>query len=147
MIKLQVLLYLTGWAGLLWGQGRPAASLMVTNANVYTVDRQHVKAEAVAVIGDRIVAVGSTAEIDLWRGPETKVIDARGKLLLPGFDDSHVHFTDGGAALDEVQLNDAKSPEEFKSRIGAQAAKTPKGEWILGGDACPAERQIHFPRT
>ena len=87
-----------------------------------------------AAIGDRIVAVGSSAEIDLWRGPDTKVIDAGGKLLLPGFDDSHVHFISGGAQLDQVELNDATTPEEFARRIGAQAKKTPKGEWILGGD-------------
>ena len=125
------LLLLAAAAG---AQGRPAADLMVTHANVYTVDRQHPKAEAVAVIGDRIVAVGSQAEIEAWRGPGTRVIDAHGKLLLPGFNDSHVHFTDGGAALAEVQLNDATSAEEFRRRIAAQAARTAKGEWILGGD-------------
>src|SRR5215472_6811141 len=114
-------------------QSRPAADLIVTHANIYTVDRQHPKAEAVAVIGERIVAVGSPAEIDGWRGPETHVIDAHGKLLLPGFNDSHVHFTDGGADLAEVQLNDATSAKEFTRRIAAQAAKTAKGEWILGG--------------
>src|SRR5438067_2245480 len=115
-------------------QTRPAATLIVTYANVYTVDKQHSKADAVAAIGDRIVAVGSSAEIDLWRGPDTKVIDAGGKLLLPGFDDSHVHFISGGAQLDQVQLNDAATPEEFARRIGAQATKTSKGEWMLGGD-------------
>jgi predicted amidohydrolase YtcJ len=87
-----------------------------------------------AGFGDRIVAVGSSAEVDRWRGPETRVIDAHRKLLLPGFNDAHVHFTDGGAALAEVQLNDATSAEEFKRRIAARAAKTAKGEWVLGGD-------------
>src|SRR5207245_4144950 len=80
-----------------------------------------------------IAAVGSRAEIDLWRGPETKVIDAGGKLVLPGFNDAHVHFIQGGAQLDQVQLTDAASPQEFAKRIAAQVAKTPKGEWILGG--------------
>src|SRR5437763_14032198 len=92
-------------------QSKPSATLIVTNAAVYTVDKQRRKAEAVAVIGDRIVAVGSHAEIELWRGPETKVIDAGGKLsLLPGFNDAHVHFIQGGAQLDQVQLTDATSP-------------------------------------
>ncbi|HVN45683.1 MAG TPA: amidohydrolase [Steroidobacteraceae bacterium] len=117
-----------------WAQSHPAADLIVTHAAIYTVDRQHPRAEAVAVIGDRIVAVGSMAEMDPWRGPESRVIDAQGKLLLPGFNDSHVHFTDGGAALAEVQLNDATSAEEFKRRLAAQAAKTARGEWVLGGD-------------
>src|SRR6266699_6920618 len=112
---------------------KPAATMMITNAAIYTVDKQHPKAEAVAVIGDRIVAVGSRADIDLWRGPQTKVIDAGGKLLLPGFNDTHVHFIQGGAQLDQVQLTDAATPEEFAKRIAGQVNKTPKGEWILGG--------------
>src|SRR5882762_4793114 len=114
-------------------QPKPSATLIVTNAAVYTVDKQHPKAEAVAVIGDRIVAVGSLADIDLWRGPQTKVIDAGGKLLLPGFNDAHVHFIQGGAQLEQVQLTDAATPEEFAKRIAAQVKKTLKGEWILGG--------------
>ena len=114
-------------------QPKPSATLIVTNATVYTVDKHHPKAEAVAVIGDRIVAVGSRADIGLWRGLQTKVIDAGGKLLLPGFNDAHVHFIQGGAQLEQVQLTDAATPEEFAKRIAAQAKKTPKGEWILGG--------------
>src|SRR5438477_4460484 len=93
-------------------QPKPSATLIVTNAAVYTVDKQHPKAEAVAVIGDRIVAVGSSAEIELWRGAGTKVIDAGRKLVLPGFNDAHVHFFQGGAQLDQVNLTDAASPEE-----------------------------------
>src|SRR5215211_5714647 len=115
------------------GQSKPSATLIVTNAAVYTVDKRQPKAEAVAVIGDRIVAVASGADIDLWRGPQTKVMDAGGKLLLPGFNDAHVHFIQGGAQLEQVQLTDAATPEEFTKRIAAQIKKTPKGEWILGG--------------
>ena len=114
-------------------QSKPAATLLITNAAIYTVDKQHPKAEAVAVIGDRIVAVGSSAEINLWRGLDTKVIDARGKLLLPGFNDAHLHFISGGAQLDQVNLTDATSPQEFTGRIAVQVKKTLKGEWILGG--------------
>src|SRR6267378_2308303 len=114
-------------------QPKPSATLIVTNAAVYTIDKQHPKAEAVAVIGDRIVSVGLRTDIDLWRGPQTKVIDAGGKLLLPGFNDAHVHFIQGGAQLVQVDLVDAASPEEFGKRIAAQVKKTPKGEWILGG--------------
>src|SRR5438309_11665718 len=132
--KLALYLLLTVSAVLISAQSRPAATLIIANANVYTVDKQHPKADAVAAIGDRIVAVGSSAEIDLWRGPDSKVIDAGGKLLLPGFDDSHVHFISGGAQLDQVELNDAATPEEFARRIGGQTKKTAKGEWIVGGD-------------
>src|ERR1044071_6938348 len=112
---------------------KPSATLIITNSAVYTVDKQHPTAEAVAVIGDRIAAVGSSAEIDLWRGSQTKVIDAGHKLVLPGFNDAHVHFIQGGAQLDEVQLTDAATPQEFTKRIAAQTKKMLEGEWILGG--------------
>jgi predicted amidohydrolase YtcJ len=115
------------------GESKPAATLIIIDAAVYTVDKSHPRAEAVAAIGDRIVAVGSRAEIDLWRGPQTKLIDAGGKLLLPGFNDAHVHFIQGGAQLDQVNLVDAATREEFAKRIAAQVKKTPQGEWILGG--------------
>ena len=115
-------------------QRKPAADLIITNAKVWTVDKSAPSAEAVAILGDRIVAVGLNADIDLWRGPQTKIIDATGKLLLPGFNDSHVHFTTGGSQLDNVQLNDAPSAEEFARRIGEKARSLPKGQWILGGD-------------
>ena len=62
------------------------------------------------------------------------MIDAAGKLLLPGFNDAHVHFVDGGRALDSVQLNDATSAAEFARRIGERAKATAKGEWMTGGD-------------
>ena len=112
----------------------PAADLIIRNAHVWTVDPARPEAQAVAVLGERIVAVGSDQEVDAWRGPATRVVNGEGKRLLPGFNDAHVHFVDGGAQLDNVQLNDATSLAEFVRRIAAQAAKTPKGEWILNGD-------------
>lgn len=115
-------------------ESKPAADLIITNAKIWTVDKSMPTAQAVAVLGERIVAVGSSSEIGSWKGPKTQVVDASGKLLLPGFNDSHVHFVDGGAQLDAVQLTDATSAEEFARRIGARAKITPKGEWILGGD-------------
>src|SRR5581483_3658057 len=117
-----------------FAQPQPSADLVVTHAKVWTVDASHPDAEAVAVLGDRIVAVGSDQDVNAWRGPHTQVIDATGKLLLPGFNDAHVHFVDGGVSLDAVQLNDASSPQEFASRIGEQAKKLGKGEWVLSGD-------------
>ncbi len=115
-------------------QSRPQASLIITNAKVWTVDKAQPQADAVAILGERIVAVGTIAEVDQWRGPGTKVIDAHGRLLLPGFNDSHVHFLSGGEQLDNVDLKDADTPQEFARRIGERAQKTPKGEWILGGN-------------
>ena len=115
-------------------QEHPSADTIISNANVWTVDRNHPKAEAVAILNQRIVAVGTSIEMDAWRGPRTRIIDAGGKLLLPGFNDAHVHFVSGGFQLDQVQLTDAKTREEFVGRIAAQAKKLKKGEWILGGE-------------
>jgi predicted amidohydrolase YtcJ len=115
-------------------QTKPAADLIITNGKIWTVDKATPTAQAVAVVGDRIVAVGSATEIETWRGPQTKVIDAGGKLVLPGFNDAHVHFVSGGMQLDNVQLKDATSAQEFARLIGERAKVTPKGEWILGGN-------------
>ena len=113
---------------------KPAADLIVANARVWTVDPSRPEAQALAVLGERIVAVGTNNDVAAWRGPNTRVVDAGGKRLLPGFNDAHVHFVSGGAQLDAVQLNDATSAAEFAQRIGERAKITPKGEWILGGD-------------
>ncbi|MGB6384484.1 MAG: amidohydrolase [Terriglobales bacterium] len=117
-----------------FAQAKPAADLIIQNAHIWTVDPLLPEAEAVAILGDRIVGVGSSQQVDSWRGPHTRVVNAGGKRLLPGFNDAHVHFTDGGAQLDNVELNDATSPQEFARRIGEHATKTAKGEWVLGGD-------------
>ncbi len=117
-----------------FAQSKPAADLIITNAKIWTVDKARPQAESLAVLRDRIVAVGSATEVDAWHGPQTKVIDAQGKLLLPGFNDAHVHFVDGGDHLQSVQLKDAASPEEFARRIAERVRATPKGEWITGGD-------------
>jgi predicted amidohydrolase YtcJ len=92
------------------------------------------KAEAVAIRGNQIVAVGSTEKIRALAGKGTRVIDAGGKLVLPGFNDSHAHFLMGGFSLSNVDLRDAKSPEEMAKRLADYAKKIPKGQWILGGD-------------
>lgn len=112
----------------------PRADLIVTNAKVWTVDPAAPQAEAVAITGDRIVAVGSAAQVAVWRGEGTRVIDAKGRAVLPGFNDAHIHLIEGGMQLDNVDLKDASSREEFARRIGERAKVTPKGEWILGGN-------------
>jgi hypothetical protein len=109
------------------------ADTIIVNAKVRTMDAAKPQAEAVAILGNKIVAVGSNAEIQKFAGAETKRIDAGGKLIIPGFNDAHVHFLEGGYQLSSVDLRDAKSPEEFVKRIKDFAAKLPKGRWILGG--------------
>lgn len=110
------------------------ADLVIVNANVHTMNQQQPRAEAVAVYGNRIVAVGSTAEIRRLAGARTRVIDAGGRLVLPGFNDSHLHFLSGGAQLSSVDLRDAKTPQDFAERIRRYAEKQPRGRWITGGD-------------
>ena len=111
-----------------------SATLILRNARVWTGDDRQPTAQAVAVVGDEVVRVGSDREIDNLTGAGTVVRDLAGKLVLPGFNDSHVHFTSGGRNLLSVKLRDASSPEEFAKRIGDYARTLPKGEWILGGD-------------
>jgi predicted amidohydrolase YtcJ len=113
---------------------KPAADLVVTNARIWTVDPARPEAEALAVIGERIVAVGSRAEVEAWRGPKTEVLDAGGRRVLPGFDDAHVHFFDGSARLAQVKLKDTRSPQELARRIEEHAKTLPKGDWVLGGN-------------
>jgi len=112
---------------------RLAADLVVTHANIWTGDAARPAAGAVAIVGDRIVDVGSAEEIERWRGPSTTSVDAEGRRLLPGFNDAHVHFVEGGTELENVDLKDADSPAEFARRIAERARARP-GEWILGGE-------------
>ena len=116
------------------GSSGPAADLVIDNARIWTVDPLQPTAEAVAVLGERIVAVGSSSAVAPWRGVNTRVIDARGRRVLPGFNDAHVHLVQAGEQLANVHLKDAESPEAFARRIGDYAASLPDGEWILGGD-------------
>jgi hypothetical protein len=84
-------------------------------------------------VGDRLAAVESADEIRAWIGPKTRVIDAQGNSVLPGFIDAHVHFSNGGAEISGVQLRDAATPAEFTRRITEFARNAPTGEWIRGG--------------
>ena len=112
----------------------PFADVVVTDAKIWTGDKRTPAAEALAIIGDRIVDVGSVTEMKNWTGKSTKVIDAGGRRVVPGFNDSHVHFVDGGRQLENVNLKDAPTQQEFARQIGEQAGRIGKGEWILGGD-------------
>ncbi len=109
-----------------------AADTIVTHARVYTVDPARPWAEAIAIRGDRIVAVGSTEVIDEWRGPKTRVTDARERLVLPGIEDSHVHFAAAAAVMHRIDLTGTASVEEVRERIRTWRADHPADEWVRG---------------
>ncbi len=111
-----------------------APDILILNASVHTMDAAHPTAEAVAVAGNRIVAIGTTAELRPMAGTRTRVIDAGGKTVFPGFNDAHVHYLMGGFSLANVDLRDATSTQEVARRLAEYAKKVPKGRWILGGD-------------
>ena len=110
------------------------ASLAVIHARVWTGNPAMPWAEALAVRDETIAAVGSDSDIQKRIGAHTRIVDANGRMVTPGFIDSHVHFLMGGANLTSVQLRDARTKQEFLSRIQAFAATVPPGTWITGGD-------------
>ncbi|MER3632733.1 MAG: amidohydrolase [Blastocatellia bacterium] len=109
------------------------ADLVIVNATIRTGDRTSPHAEAIAVVGNRIAAIGTAAQILRLAGTATRRIDAGGKLVIAGFNDAHVHFMETGQQLSSVDLRDARTPDEFVRRIRDFTAKLPKGRWILGG--------------
>lgn len=109
------------------------ADLVITNANIRTMDAKRTIARSIAMLNGKIIAIGSDADTRSLVGANTRVIDAGGKTIVPGFNDAHVHFMETGSQLSSVDLRDAKTPAEFVARIKAFAAKLPKGRWILGG--------------
>ena len=111
-----------------------APDLIIVNAVIHTMDPNQPTAEALAIYGNRIMAVGSTKDIRKLAGSNTRTVDAKKRLVLPGFNDSHTHFLSGGFQLSSVDLRDANSQKEFAERIRTFAAKLPAGSWVKGGD-------------
>jgi predicted amidohydrolase YtcJ len=111
-----------------------AADLVLINGKVWTVERDMPEAQAVAVWRDRILKVGSDADIKPLIGEKTKVIDLKGRRVTPGFHDSHLHFLGGGEQLSRVELKDAKDEAEFGKRLQEFDRKLPRDRWIVGGN-------------
>jgi len=145
-------------AGLLAAAGahaqRPksaAADLVVLHAAIWTVDPAHPRAEALAVSGDSIVAIGTDQQVRRWIGRRTRVIDAKGRTLVPGFTDTHVHFLMGSRALAQVALGDATDMASLRSILRTWQARNPGTDWVagrgwtygmIGGDGLPNKRDL-----
>ncbi len=110
-----------------------SADFVITGAKIHTVDFKNSKAEALAIKDNRIIAVGKTAEIRKLVVVDTIVIDAKGRLVLPGFNDSHVHFTAIGNLFTAIDLRFITGPEKVAEKLREYVRFLPKGRWILGG--------------
>jgi predicted amidohydrolase YtcJ len=108
------------------------ASLVLTNAKVITVEDTQPEAQAIAVRGDRIAAIGSNADVQRFVGPATEVLDLKGQLVIPGFVEGHAHFMATGEAQLDLKLMPATSWEQIVSMVGAAAKRAKPGEWIVG---------------
>ena len=108
--------------------------LIAIHGKVWTENPKQPEAEAIAVSGHHILAVGTTEQVERLRGPDTKVLDLQGRRVVPGFNDAHVHFFWGGQGLASVQLRDVTSREQFKQRVADYTRTRPAGEWIVDGN-------------
>ncbi len=111
---------------------RPQADLLLINGNVRTVDDSRPLAQAVAVRGDRIVAVGSNDDVAAWRGADTEVVDLAGLTAIPGLIEGHGHYTSFGESLMTLDFRYDESFAAIIDRVVVAAAETPAGEWIVG---------------
>ena len=114
--------------------GAQDADLIVRNARIWTGDSTASRAEALAVRGERLLAVGSNAQVDAHRGSRTRVIDAGGRFITPGFIDDHTHFGQAGALLIGANLLDVHTPGPFAQRVKAAVQRMSPGMWLTGGD-------------
>lgn len=108
------------------------SDLIFYNGTIYTMNPGAPVAKAIAVRGRNILAVGSEAEVRILAGADAESFDLKGRTLLPGFHDSHVHLAQHGFELSQVKLADAQTKEEGLGRVAQRASELPEGTWILG---------------
>ena len=108
------------------------ADLVFTNGVVATADVEHASAQAIAVRGDRIAAVGTSEEIQAYVGEKTRVIDLGGRFAMPGLIESHAHFTGVGEAKMQLELMGARTWDEIVGLVAEKAKTAQPGEWIVG---------------
>ena len=125
-------------------QTQPPADLIFHGGKVWTVDESRPVAQAVAVRGNRIVRVGSNREVLALRGPATEVVDLRGRLLLPGFNDGHTHFENAADWFYEVMITNATDVNVIYDQLRLAVARVPEGMWITGGPFATFGRAPHL---
>lgn len=106
--------------------------LILTNGKIWTADDEGSFAEAVAIRENKILQTGNSADISRLAGRNTRVVDLHGCLVIPGFNDAHIHFLSGSLGLARVDLNDAKTPVDIASKVLAFAKDHPESQWIVG---------------
>lgn len=109
------------------------ADVLLRNGAIYTVDAARSWAEAAAIAHGRIIYVGANAGAEEFITPQTRVIDLNGKMVLPGFHDSHVHPVSGGIELGQCNLNGLQTQQEIFDAVREYAQKNPALPWIVGG--------------
>ncbi len=133
MLRLLTLILATTISLGLQAAPQVGCDLALLHGKIWTENPRQPEVEAVAISGNKISALGTSAEISKLTGPHTEVIDLHGRRVVPGFNDAHVHFLIGGMSLTSVKLHGLKSQAEFRQAIAAYAKIRPKGEWILNG--------------
>lgn len=109
-----------------------SADLVLRGGKIVTLDEKNSAAQAIAIRGDRIVVVGSAAEIQPLIGPKTRTIELAGRMAMPGFIEGHGHFLSLGDSQRKLDLSKASSWDEIVALVAAEAKKTPPGQWIVG---------------
>ena len=127
------------------------ANLVLHNGNIHTMDTGVPRAQAIAIAGNRVLAVGSDAETRALLAPEGKAVDLQGRTVVPGFTDAHLHFMSYGVSLKQIDLAEVPTLKEALARVAARAAETPAGQWLTGrgwdhslweGGAFPAREDL-----
>ncbi|MBU4267521.1 MAG: amidohydrolase [Acidobacteria bacterium] len=129
-----IISFLSGISALSGTEEGLMADLVLYNGKIFTVDTNQPWAMAVAIRDGKFIAVGSDADVKKLAGKNTEMVDLKGRLALPGFNDAHVHFANGGLYLLGIDLRPARDEKEFVSILKVYIGKLPKGEWVTGGN-------------
>ncbi|EYU42934.1 hypothetical protein ABFS82_14G173700 [Erythranthe guttata] len=118
---------------LIWLRGEELADLVVTNGTIYTSDAAFLFADSMAVRGGRIVRIGNRSSVQDLVGSETRTLNLQGRVVVPGFIDSHVHLIFGGLQMARVKLRGVSRKDHFVNNVREAVSNMQPGSWLLGG--------------